>query len=209
MSDFQSIDEPSVKRRPGRPRGTTRSAAQSERSGARTLARGQYLGRNGEVLTRSVQPEGDQFAVPPHLKEKGWDYQWLTEHVLNNPEIVRRHNHTMYQAGWRPVMAVGKWNGVFGPTSDTGHIRVGDSGLYERPVEMSKDARSDEVRRAKRQMSDRDESLMGRRANLAGSLPSGFDMDSRRYRGAGARTRMEVGPESVPSPNYDIAGPGE
>lgn len=183
-----------------------RAAARgSASSGGRELPRGQYLGRNGEVLTRTVTSGGDQFEIPTHLKEAGWDYQWLSEHIYNNTDIVRRHNHEMYQTGWRPVLATGKWNGVFGPKSDTGHIVVGDSGLYERPMQMSKDSRAEDERKARQQVRDRDQSLMGGKAGLRGGMPDGFAMGGR-YRGTGGDIRMNIDPAlDAPAPAHQLA----
>ena len=176
----------------GSARTRTRRAAPSE---SRALPRGQALGRNGEVLVRSITSQGDQFEIPPHLKEPGWDYQWLTESVFNASEIVRRHNHQMYQVGWRPVAASAgsKWNGVFGPKEDTGHIRVGDCGLYERPLALTEEAKEEEFRKAVSQMRDRDAALMGGKAKLRDNMGNGLAMGGK-YRGTGGDIRMSIDP---------------
>lgn len=187
-------------RRRGRP--STRS--QSDAS-ARGLPRGQYQGRNGEVLTRKVSLGNDPYEIPAHLKEAGWDYQWLTETVLNSPDVVRRHTHAMFQAGWRPVLAVGRWNGIFDAPNYTGHVRLGDSALYERPMEMSVDAKIEDEKRARQQVRDRDNSLMGHKANLRGSLPDGFAMGGK-YRGTGGDLRMSIDPAlDAPAPSHQSA----
>lgn len=180
------------------------AAARTAPSQARSGTRQQYTGRNGEVLTRNATLGLDQFEIPAALKEKGWDYQWLTERVYNDTDITRRHSNTMYQAGWRPVMATGRWNGVFAPPAYTGHITLGDSALYERPLEMTNEARTEDVKRARQQMSDRDQSLMGGKANLR-NLPDGMEM-SKRYRGTGADLRMSIDPAlDVPVPSHQLA----
>lgn len=171
---------------------------------ARSLERGQALGRNGEVLTRKVTTDGDQFTIPDACKEAGWDYQWLSERIYNSSDIVRRHNHQMYQTGWRPVLATGRWNGVFGPPSDTGHIQVGDCGLYERPMTLTEEAKDEEVRKARQQMKDRDQSLMGGKANVRGSMHGGIEMGGK-YRGTGGDIRMSIDPAldaEAPKPTY-------
>jgi hypothetical protein len=163
------------------------------------------MGRNGEVLSRKVSVGGDQFDIPPHLKEKGWDYQWLTEHILNSPDVVRRHNNDMYQAGWRPVKAEGRWNGVFGPPSDTGHIRVGDCGLYERPMSLTLEARQEDLRKATQQMKDRDQALMGGAKGARRANGSGIEMGGK-YRGTGGDIRMSIDPAlDVERPSYQAA----
>lgn len=201
LGDEQTIEKtaPEAPRRRGRP--STRSAPDQ----ARTLQRGQYQGRDGEVLTRNVSLGTDPYDVPPHLKERGWDYQWLTETVLNSADVVRRHSHAMYQAGWRPVMATGRWNGVYDAPSYTGHIRLGDSGLYERPMQMSADAKVEDEKKARQQVRDRDQSLMGHKANVRNSLPDGFAM-SPKYRGTGGDLRMSIDPAlDAPAPGHQLA----
>lgn len=179
-----------------------RRSARGKPTEGRALPRGQALGRNGEVLVRAVTAMGDQFEIPANLKEAGWSYQWLSEKILNNADVVRRHNHQMYQTGWRPVMASGRWNGVFGPTSDTGHIIVSDMGLYERPESLTEEAQADDKRKAIGQMRDRDEALMGGKAKLRGGVGDGIAMGGK-YRGTGGDIRMSIDPAlDVERPSY-------
>lgn len=181
------------------------AARSAPTSQTRSGTRKQYTGRNGEVLTRNATLGLDQFEIPVALKETGWDYQWLTERVYNDTDITRRHTNTMYQAGWRPVMANGRWNGVFAAPSYTGHVTLGDSALYERPMEMTNEARAEDASRARQQMTDRDQSLMGGKANLRGSLAPGMEM-SNRYRGTGADLRMSIDPAlDAPRPSRQLA----
>lgn len=192
------IDADAPRRQRGRPR---KNAA----APARSLPRGQALGRNGEVLVRAVTAVGDQFEIPSHLKERGWDYQWLSESIFNAADVVRRHNHQMYQTGWRPVLATGKWNGIFGPKEDTGHIRVGDCGLYERPMQLTEEAKAEDLRKAVGQMRDRDQALMGGKANVRQNVGDGIAMGGK-YRGTGGDIRMSIDPAlDVDRPSYQPA----
>ncbi len=189
---------------PARTRGPSRRGTGTR---SRSLPRGQAVGRNGEVLSRKIVTGGDQFHIPDHLKEPGWDYQWLTEHILNSADVVRRHNNDMYQAGWRPVHATKdtKWNGVFGPPSDTGHIRVGDCGLYERPMTLTEEAKEEEFRKATQQMRDRDQALMGGAKGARRALGNGIEMGGK-YRGTGGDLKMSIDPGlDVERPNYQPA----
>ncbi len=184
----------------GAPRGRRARATE-----ARALPRGQAVGRNGEVLVRAVTADGDQFEIPPHLKEKGWDYQWLSEKIIGDKDVVRRHNHQMYQTGWRPVAATGRWNGVFGPAGDTGHIIVSDMGLYERPMELTKEAKAEDYKKAVGQMRDRDEALMGGKAKLRQNVGDGIAMGPK-YRGTGGDIRMAIDPAlDVDRPSHQLA----
>ena len=184
-----------------------RTAARNAATPARALARGEYVGRNGELLTRNASLGSDPYEIPPHLREVDWDYQWLTETVFNSADVVRRHSHAMYQAGWRPVMATGRWNGVYDAPSYSGHIRLGDSGLYERPMQMTVDAKAEDDKRARQQVKDRDQSLMGGKANVR-AMPDGFAMGGR-YRGTGGDIRMNIDPAlDVPKPQHQPADDG-
>ena len=185
------------------------AARSTSATSSRTLARGEYLGRNGEVLTRKETSGIDAFAINPGLMDPGWSYQWLTETIINDPDTPIKHKQEMYKNGWREVPAQGKWNGVFAPPSYTGHIRVGNCGLYERPLQMTLDAQAEDLKRAKRQMQDRDAALMGGRVNVRGAMNDGFAMGGK-YRGTGADLRMSISPElDAPTPSYTLAEPGE
>lgn len=171
---------------------TARAAARTgSDDAARSLARGQYVGRNGEVLSRTNNAGIDQFAIPEDLKERDWDYQWIPLAVLGNADIIRSKNAGFFLNGWRPVQAVGRWNGRYMPENSTGHIVVEDVGLYERPLQMSVDARNEELRLAQQQIRDRDQALMGGKANLRNNMQGGFEMGGK-YRGTGARLDMRM-----------------
>ena len=185
------------------------AARSTSATSSRTLARGEYLGRNGEVLTRTETSGIDAFDIRAELREPGWDLQWLTETIINDPDTPIKHKQEMYKNGWREVHAQGRWNGVFAPPSYTGHIRVGSSGLYERPMKMTLEAQAEDLARAQRQMRDRDSALMGGRANVRGAMRDGIEMGGK-YRGTGADLRMSISPElDAPKPSYRIAEPGE
>jgi len=195
-------DAPQPKRR-GRP--PTRNVTTAKPTQARALPRGQARGRDGEVITRHITTEGDQFHIPDELKEPGWSYQWLSESILNNKDVVRRHNHQMHQAGWRPVHATGKWNGVFGPIDDTGHIIVSDMGLYERPESLTEEAQIDEKRKAIGLIRDRDQALQGAVKQM---LPEGFaaNKQAMNYKGRQTSRQMYIDPEANPlAPSYQPA----
>ncbi len=189
---------PQVKR--GRPR---REENQSE------LKAGEFVGRDGEVLTRTRTAGTDPFAIPQEIVPKGWSYQWNTVTVFNNKDVVMGQSMTMYANGWRPVPAE-RHPGMFVPFGTKGEIVREGQRLEERPMTMTKQAQAEDVEAAKRQMSDRDESLMGRKANLNSAMRGGFEMGGK-YRGTGSKnTRMSIEPEpEAPAPSYPLAEPGE
>ncbi len=190
--------QPQVKR--GRPRREDKQPG---------MKAGEFVGRDGEILTRTRTGGADPFDIPLEIVPKGWSYQWNTVTVFNNSDVVMGQSMTMYANGWRPVPAE-RHPGVFVPFGTKGAIIREGMRLEERPAEMTKQAAKEDERAARRQMSDRDESLMGRRANLAGNMKSGFEMGGK-YRGTGAKqTRMSIEPEpEAPAPSYPLAEPGE
>ena len=81
--------------------------------------------------------------------------------------------------------------------------------LMERPSELCQEARAEDYRIARQQMLDRDQSLMGGKANVRNALPDGFAMDNR-YRGTGGDLRMSIDRAlDVPAPAHQLAEPGE
>lgn len=185
-----------------------RNARQTAAPGREGGARGEYRGRNGEVLTRSRKSGIDPFDIPKGFAPAGWEYQWCAVASLGNKEIVRTMNIEFQQNGWRPVEAT-RHEGYFMPKGEAGPIVVRDQMLMERPVEMCEDARAEDKRNAIQQMRDRDQSLMGGKANLSGAMRDGFEMNDK-YRGTGGRLKMSIDPGlDVPMPSHKLAEPGE
>src|ERR1700689_1827489 len=153
--------------RRGRPPGRRNQPRDAVRSGPRT-----YQGRDGEELTRTRKSGLDPFFVPPTFPPPGWEYQWCAVASLGNKEIVRTMIIEFHQNGWRPVPAE-RHDGHWLPRGTKGTIEVRDQMLMERPTEMCQDARDEDQRNAVQQMRDRDESLMGGKANLKGAMRDG------------------------------------
>src|SRR5271156_609453 len=153
MADEQEMEP---ERRPrGRPRGQTRQEQGREKPRA-----GEVLGRNGEVLTRSHKGGTDPFENPNLHAPKGWKYQWNTVSVYNNSDVVADQMNQMYGNAWRPVPA-DRHPGMFTPVGATGAIVRGGQRLEERPEQLDDEARAEDIASARRQMTDRNESLMG------------------------------------------------
>lgn len=186
--------------------GADRIETRAGRVSGREDARGGIVGRDGEVLNRTYSSGAvDRFEVPSHLIEKGWELQWIAETVKGSTEECLPLKLHMEQNGWRPVMAVGKYAGVWTAKSYTGHITQGGQGLYERPKQLSDEARAEDQARARQQMNDRDESLMGSKAQLRKAMGNGLSME-RKYHGAGGDLRMSIDRGlDIPSPNYQGA----
>lgn len=163
-------------------------------------------GRNGEVLTRSRKDDGiDEFDVPKEIIPEGWDYQWVAVSITGNSDVVRHHYQRMYQNGWRGVPAE-RHDGRWTAPGHKGEIIWQGQMLMERPKELSDEAKAESEAKARRQMRDRDEALMGGKANIRGS---GIEM-SNKYRGTGGNLKMQIDPAlDVPAPGHQLAEPGE
>ena len=187
-------------------RGNPRAAARAD---VRERPRdGGYEGRDGEVLTRTRKAGIDPFDVPKNFVPPDWEYQWCAIAAVGSKEAVRTMNIEFHQNGWRPVPS-SRHDGYFMPKGESGPIIVRDQMLMERPKAMSDDARAEEKRMAIQQMRDRDESLMGGKANVR-NLPPGLEMNPQKYRGTGGNLRMNIDPGvDIPSPSLPLAEPGE
>lgn len=180
----------------------TRAIPRQTRQSGRTT-RTEARGRDGEILTRRRIQGGDTYHIPESLKDPGWDYQWIAVSVTGNSEVVADQNLQMLENGWRPVMA-DRFPGRYMPAGHKGHIVRGGQGLYERPMSMSDEARREDTQIALAQMRDRDQSLMGRKANVQGAMGNGMSMDSSRYRGTGGRLQMSIDPAlDIAAPQYE------
>ena len=165
---------------------------------------GVVYGRNGEVLTRSRVAGVDPFAIPPEIIPPGWVYQWNVVTVTGNADLVMDQGMQMHENGWRAVPG-DRHPGRFVPLGHTGAIIRGGMRLEERPKALNDQAAKEEYALAKQQMLDRDQSLMGGKANLRGSVSSEIT-DRTRYRGAGADLRMSIDPGlDVPTPTHKLA----
>lgn len=166
------------------------------------------IGRNGEVLTRKRTSTNDIFHVPPEIIPAGWEYQWCAVSVVGNTEILMDQNLMMAENGWRAVPA-SRYPGRFMPAGHTGNIVRGGQLLMERPKSLSDEARAEDIANAKRLITDRDQSLMGGKANLRNSMPHGFEADANAsYKGR--RTSMSIDPaHDIPMPSHTLAEPGE
>ena len=199
MNDEQENNHIDYRTREGR-------ALRAQRNGTEQVAglkRGEIMGRNGEVLSRKRKSGLDPFHIPPEIVPKGWSYQWNVISVVGNTDVVMDQVGNMYENGWRAVPA-DRHPGMFVARGRTGDIVRGGLRLEERPLEMTLQARAEEEASAKQQMRDRDQSLMGGKANLRGAMRDGFSMEGR-YRGTGGNLRMSIDPGlDIPVPQHQV-----
>lgn len=199
---MEQTEEPAAPRR-NRPRTPVRQNPVRTESG-RTVVRG----RDGEPLTRQRSGTADPFEIPPELIPEGWSYQWNAVSAFGNTDVLLDINMSMHENGWRPVPAE-RHPGRFVPAGTKGAVIRGGQMLMERPLALTEEARREDMVVAQSQIRDRNEAIMGRRANLARSMPDGFSMGAN-YRGAGARVNVSMDPGAdIPRPNYQFAELGE
>lgn len=115
---------------------------------------GTYFDRDGNPISRkSVGENGKGWSPTP---PDGWDYQWIRIYTRGNPDYSEYHD--MREAGWRPVPHSA--HPMLFPTSDdarlglTGCIMKSGQLLVERPMGMTLDARAEEHRKARTQITD-------------------------------------------------------
>lgn len=156
------------------------------------------LGRDGKPLSRKRKDDGsDQFYVPPEIIPKGWSYQWCTETVVGNKDLVVDDTLRMYENGWRPVPS-DRHEGRFMPAGYKGNIVRGGQILMERPQALTDEANAERVAKAKAQVTDSNERFKG----VRGQMRDGFEMNAK-YKGTGGDIRMSIDRGlDIPAPNY-------
>lgn len=121
------------------------------------LPPGAVRGRNGEILMRKRPGTGNKFEVPEYLKDPYYSYEWKMISILNQED--KSYQNTSFQNGWRPVLAVEQWSGVFTPTDWVGSIDIDGLRLCERPKVLTEQAYDEERQKAKSLMRGAHESL--------------------------------------------------
>lgn len=153
------------------------------------------VGRDGKPVSRTGQPNADQFAIPAELLEPDWSYQWVAETVLNEPQTAALIGFG--ENGWTPVPA-DRWPGRFMLPGTTGPIRRGGQMLVERPKHLTEEARREEIEAAHSQLRTNVEQFMppDSVASRSGLQPTG-----RIRKGRAVSTARD----GVPQPALEIA----
>ncbi|HEY6861681.1 MAG TPA: hypothetical protein VI358_18090 [Pseudolabrys sp.] len=158
------------------------------------------LDREGNPVSRQRDNTIDQFYVPEHLKEPGWDYQWNVKSVLGQEsmkDIIRDAEN-----GWTAVPSDRQgFDGRFMPKGWKGAIERDGLVLCERPMALTEEARREDRHNANAmRQQNRD------RFGLP-ELPVGFeDRNDRLGHYGKGKPGVHVGIEGAPASdrNYQI-----
>jgi hypothetical protein len=103
------------------------------------LRPGEWLGRNGEILTLEDRPNANSLDVPDNVKERGMTYQWIR--MSTHGDASTSEWAVMNRNGWRAVPP-GALNGYFDYLVPEGGNLIEFDGLalMERPEPMSQAA---------------------------------------------------------------------
>jgi hypothetical protein len=131
------------------------------------LKRGQALGLDGEVLTRS-RTEGfsNEFEVPGHLLPEGFAAQWVREECHGKPDDANVTAHM--ENGWRPTVTPEILKHYRVPSSAK-HVKRDGLILMLRPKQLELEALAEERRSAVELRQAQAEQFGARK------LPKGFD----------------------------------
>lgn len=156
------------------------------------------MGRDGKMVTRRVTNTEDKFHIDLADIPEGWSYQWIAMEIVG---AEQRHSLASFKmGGWEPV-TMDRYPGRYGPSHingklNTTHIAIDGLGLYERPRELTEEARGEEIAAARNLIRTRNEQFTPK-------LP---DARSSRLRGTGlqARRSIEGMPADIGRPAYEV-----
>lgn len=151
--------------------------------------------RNGVSYTRLTTNVGDKFYVHPGDIPDGMSYQWIAVTVMGFQQTQSLASFDMN--GWRPV-PISRYPGRYAPISKKSSDPIIIEGLMlvERPIELTVEARTEEVMEARNLIRTRNEQFNPR-------LPGALDG---RHRGTGlkASRTIEGMPDDVGRPKYQM-----
>lgn len=116
-----------------------------------------YRAEAPEQFTRRSRAERGtgNFDLPVHRKKRGWDYQWITITVLNQP-VDGSRIRDFREGGWRPCLSRDWPELVDIATSDDAPIEMEGQRLMQRPMNLTIEARQEDemiARQAQREKS--------------------------------------------------------
>jgi hypothetical protein len=151
-------------------------------------ARGEIRRQRTFKGSRSTNP----FHIPPEMIPDGVDLQFNVDTVVGMPTQERRF---MEQQGWEPVtpdMWGGRFDGFFMRKGHKGEINVGGQVLMWRPLELTLEARAEELMDARRARAVEEQKMTEGR-------PDGVNLDMLDPNAGSARRQTFLRKERVPS----------
>ena len=104
---------------------------------------------------RSRDDRSGMLEIPEHLKKPGWDYQYMTIRVLNEPVDNARLRDFTDNGQWRPAKAKDFPSLVDPGTPPNAPIEIEGQRLYERPMSYTLQARQEDYIAAEEQRRDK------------------------------------------------------
>lgn len=148
--------------------------------------------RGGREWTRRIVDTGDKFSIDRADIPDGMSYQWVAVTVTGAEQ--RNSVRGFYQNGWEPV-CMSRYPGRYGPPDATGDIIIDGLQLCERPEDLTREARAEEIEAAKGLIRTRNEQFVPR-------LPEALE---RRGTGLRAKRSIEGMPGDIGRPVYEMA----
>lgn len=139
----------------------------------------------------------DKYNVPKEILARlgalGWDLQWNVDSVLGKPDPQART--AMEVQGWASVegdMWDGLLDGMFMPKGYKGEIIVDGLVLQARPIELSQQAKKEELEAARR-------ARFVEEAKIQAGTPDGVNLDMLNPNHGSARAKTFLNKERIPS----------
>lgn len=138
----------------------------------------------------------DKFHIPQELIPDGIDLQWNVDSVLGKPDPHARQS--MAVQAWEPVTADmwgGRFDGMFMPKGHRGEINVGGLVLEWRPIELTHEARVEELGAARQARFTEERKIA---SGAVDGVDPGFMDVSHPAARKGNIFKKEMGPSSIP-----------
>lgn len=151
------------------------------------------------ATSRSIGGGGgtNKFTIAPEILHKlameGWDLQWNVDSVLGKAETQSRT--AMERQGWASVTGL-MWDGLFdghyNAKGYAGEINVEGLVLQARPMELTKQARDEELRNAR-------QARYVEESKIKQGTPDGVNLDMLNPNHGSARAKTFLRSERIPS----------
>lgn len=156
------------RRGPGRPR---KVSAGADREPIREPKQWKMRAKpNWETFDATAEDSPDRLRINPELIPEGMSAVWVTDSVYG--QQLPQHRADFERKGWTPVHQDdfdGQFDGMFMPKGKEGEINTDGLVLMMRPKEMTDKAKRNDLKRAREQVSIKEQSLR------SGDLPVSLD----------------------------------